>query len=401
MEEISLVKRLFDNDRFSDLARSIAEELANRGMFAMRDFPRFVVNAPQNDFTKKCTEFYSLIKSLLLSDGNANALYVLDPKPQWLRIALFPSVTNNVLNIERLAYQICIHLICMQDRKLDDHVENLRNTTLCESLGIKVNDDGLTSLSDKRLDLRRQGIIFDHTVAIYPHQFLRRYMTSNFVGMPSLLRRAHDKGLAVSLRIDPLRRTEAENYIIDGLVEADYWHGLHFSMDLLNDKYKGGTTKHASTGVHNLTYDAAFTLFRTKMMDDNLREISIEEYCPLILASGQASSAWGEKYYVQKFGHLVYNQTGGCFEHVDGAVRIFDPEEYDDIFTRVKKDLSVEEKIGERHKLFLVEGEIQTEDAQTLLNEWFRYNPHIQEYFCNVTVLPSLPYEVLENARKV
>ena len=85
-------------------------------------------------------------------------------------------------------------------------------------------------------------------------------------------------------------------------------------------------------------------------MDENKRQFKIEEYCSL-----EPEHGIGERFCIEKFGHVVYDQNEDCFTHLDGAVRVFPVEEYIDHLDAVESGRDVDEKIGTRHKLFLAE----------------------------------------------
>lgn len=401
-----LTDYLFGTSMVTSMARAIAKELANRDLFPLTDFPQFVSAAPNKNFSVQCTNFYEVIRDIILTEDHLEKLLTVDKRLTWLNMSVWMSNHDEEYDVDTLAMYICINLIALSATTLDEHVENIQNKELHEELGIEADDEMLVSLSDPRLELKRRAIIVDGTMAIFPHQFMRRYYTSNFVDLPVMLAHIQKAGHDVSIRIDPLRKTEVENYTKEGLFEADYWHGPPFSKELLENPYKDEKTRHRSFGVINMSYDARYTVFRTKMMDKvkGLREFSIEEYCPLELPSGDISSAWGNKYYIQKFGHLVYDQKTGKFDHVDGAVRVFVADEYENHFNAIQRGSDIDEKAGVRHKLFLVKrrpGEpgFDLEAAQALLTEWFRYNPHIEEYFTGTKAKVHMTYEELDEIR--
>jgi hypothetical protein len=388
-------KELLNNQDIDRFARAIAIELANRNLFAF-DFHIFISEEPKTTLGKDCSNLYLIVKKLLTEGDCFSDLSRLDPKPQWISLALEFGKNNGKYDLNKVAVHLCVGLVQQRVPSLDDHVKNLSNHSLCEQLGININDDFLTDLSDKRLQIMNHGIIFDKTTLIYPHQFLRRYYSSNFVGMPSLLNKALQAGASVHLRIDPLRKTRSEYY--RNILELDYWYGPRFSRNLLKDQHRSERTLHFSRGIHCSNYDARFTIFRTKMMGRGVREFMIEEYCPLELPgfSGSKSPGVGDNFYIQKFAHICYDQKHECFVHLDGAVRVFDKKQYSSYFKEIEEGRDIDEKAGIRHKIFLVEGKFEEDLAQEILTEWFRYNPHIQEYFSGENVEPLITYEKLK-----
>jgi hypothetical protein len=389
-------KELLDNIEISNLVQSIAEEFANQNLFALRDFHIFVFDSPNTDLEKNCSKLYSVVHGFINQGDSFLQLCNLEPMPRWVAHALFFGKNKGTYDLQIVARQLCASLIQQRSLGLDDHVKNLSNRYLFDEVGINTDNDFLINLSDKRFEIRNNGIIFDSKVLIYPHQFLRRFYSSGFVNIPALLSKALQLGLSVYIRIDPLRKTTPEHY--REIMELDYWHGPKFSRDMLKDLYLNNRTVYTSRGVYCLNYDARFTVFRTKMMDKGMREFMIEEYCPLELPGlciDFKSPGVGDIFYVQKFAHVCYNQKQNCFTHLDGAVRVFNKEEYLNYFKEIEAGRDVDEKIGTRYKMFLIEGEITDVLAQEVLTEWFRYNVHIQEYFSSENIEPMITYEKL------
>lgn len=281
---------LFGSKEIQQLTRQIAKEFTDRNLFPLRDFGLFVKDKPERELTVKCSRLHQLILDILQSPDMLDRVEELDDKPLWLRQAIEHSKTDGRYSMFRLALGVCVGLLYEHHTTMDEHIEHLSNTDIYDRLGIEPAENMLLDLSDKRFELRKDGIIFDNSTLVYPHQFLRRYFSSSFVGMLLLLKRFMDGDAKVSIRLDPLRVTDAINYR-DGPIEADFWHGPPFSEKVLNDKRMSGRTLHKSSGLYNLTYDAEFTVFRTKMMDKDEREFSVEEYCPVILRHGEGDGS--------------------------------------------------------------------------------------------------------------
>ena len=127
-------------------------------------------------------------------------------------------------------------------------------------------------------------------------------------------------------------------------------------------------------------------------MDERLRQFSIEEYTPQMSSYGTKSPNFGKKYYIQKYAHFVYDQNRQSIEHVDCAVRVFGINEYLDVLSLVQQGRDPSRRIGSRYKLFKICGEIDLDFVQKVLYEFFRYNPHLMEYFCNKTFDEVLKY---------
>ncbi len=113
----------------------------------------------------------------------------------------------------------------------------------------------------------------------------------------------------------------------------------------------------------------------------------IEEYVPLTnpVQPTRRIHGIGKEYCIQKFAHFVYDQGQQIISHIDGAVRTFAIKDYAEALDIVTRGSEPDKRIGTRYKLFKVEGSISIEQVQSLLYEFFMYNPHIGEYFSNVT----------------
>ncbi len=377
-----MVLEQFKSENINSICRSIAEELANRNLFALRDFSSLVYSEIQTPFSELCSELFLLVKAILSNNDNLQKFLEIAPQSQAVGTALFMGKSDNGYDIEKVALNYAIFLVQDAGLHLDDHVQNLLNRTLFDELGIDIDKDFLTDLSNQKLVLKNHGIIFDEIALIYPHQFLRRHFSSNFVEMPSLLNKALDLGLRVYLRIDPLRKTTPNHY--RDVMEFDYWHGKPLSESLLNDKHTSTRTVHGNPESSMLNYYIKQTVFRTDMMDDNIRQFKIEEYADTKREGGSPTNGAGNNFFIQRFAHACYDQQIKKFTHLDGAIRVFQKSEYEGYLTDIESGKEVDEKIGERHKMFLVEGEFDQSLTSELFAEWFRYNDHIQEYFSGI-----------------
>ena len=284
-------------------------------------------------------------------------------------------------------------LISKNSPGVDDYINSAKDFGLLNELNINPNRYGLIKLT-KPLQLCKHALIVNDDVMIYPHQFLRRFYSSNFVDILTILQGCNDWGFKVWLRIDPFRKTTPEYY--RDLREADYWHGKPFSGQLLNDR-----EAEPYTAVHNvplqgqefqdLTYPLRYTTFITSMMEEStgLRQFSIAEYIPSPTAyTGSRLYGAGNQYIIQKLGHFVFDQRQQSFEHIDGSVRYFTHEQYEKLFQTVVSGKIVPMKEGEsknRIKLFKVAGALPLKIVQSIMYQFFMYNPHIEEYFQGVT----------------
>ena len=387
------MENLFDNKNIQSLARKIAREFENRNIFPLTSFSRFLEPGTTDQISKNCQKLHGLIIDIISDKATFKKLFN-QKQDNWIRSAIWFGTKDDDYDFDLIATHLCAGIIQKQFRKIDDYIGNLDDDSLNKRLHIPTDTNFLVDLFDKRMVLKNHGIIFDEKVLIYPHQFFRRFYSANFVGMPALLRKAYDSGASVKIRLDPSRETDPNNY--REIMEFDYWYGPPFSARLLSDNHTSSRTIHRSSGYYCFSYEVQFTIFRTKMMDKSLREFMIEEYCPIELPYDGNSPGVGAKLCIQKFAHACYDQNSNFFNHIDGAVRVFDIEDYKNYFQKIKSGADIDEKVGKRHKLFLVEGEIDENLTKELMTEWFRYNPHIQEYFSGTKIDPLITYQDFE-----
>jgi hypothetical protein len=368
-------------------AAGIGAELNNRNQSVMLYFHQYLGGS--SELAQQCNRLLSYVQNEL----NSFDMGAIDTTHRWL---IFHSQdSNEKIDIKKLAVNMCVLAIKDSLPNLEKTIEALDDTSLVRSLDLEVDKHGLTSLNNPRLELLHHGVGVDEVDLIYLHPFMRRYYTSNFVDLPAYLRNEVNANNKVSVRIDPGRLSERKYH--QDLVEADYWHGPKFSDAVLYDTRLSSRTLHSSRGPMDTSYDVRFTVIRTKMMDEGLREFSIEEYCSIsrIDGGGEYSPGFSPSKCIQKFGHFVFDQNVGSFNHVDGAVRVLDTEHYEGLYADIQAGKDVDDKVGDRKKMFLVEGVIPVERISSLMAEWFRYNSLVIEYFTGEDVAPFCTYEQL------
>lgn len=136
-----------------------------------------------------------------------------------------------------------------------------------------------------------------------------------------------------------------------------------------------------------LTYPVKYTIFRPSWLDKKLNIIQfyIEE---LLLPDSQyhgfgSEPYTGEEFVAQKFVHFAFDRNENSFAHIDGAIRIFRKNEYEELFSTVQKGKIYNQHIPgvKRYKLFKVEGKLTLDDISLILSDYLMYNPLIKEYF--------------------
>lgn len=392
-KDLDQILKLMDEDKsLQSLMRDIAQDVHNKNEFLIHG-----LTAIHNDEIEKLLKILEeYIKKYKDIFGNSNTQSSSD-RVNYAQIIFQAKDSKGNIILEKLAQWLAIYLISEHIPGIDEYVDNLDNFKIVRRYGLSVDNAGLVDLSNPRITIKNHALQIDENTLLYLHQFMRRYFGANFVGIPPLLRIALKNDYRVYARLDPLRSSDMQSYT--DRIELDRWHGAPFDIDILSSDNKkelwnvhGSDETRKETQALCLSYPVLQTHFRTSMMDERLRQFSIEEYTPQMSSYGTKSPNFGKKYYIQKYAHFVYDQNRQSIEHVDCAVRVFGINEYLDILSLVQQGRDPSRRIGSRYKLFKICGEIDLDFVQKVLYEFFRYNPHLMEYFCNKTFDEILKY---------
>jgi len=389
MKPAQLYDELSTDKEVQALVEHLGAEWNNRNTFPMMGISMYSGNVVAgDDATKSYSQLIELVRKQLDRTDFSDTSEIIG-KEQYLgfSMGIFHATKDGKVDLDYLTKLTIASLLDDRSPGIDEYVETMNDVKLLNELGLSYDKEFLVELKPG-MELRRWALILEGKKMVYPHQFLRRGYTANFVGTPALLSRYRDNGVSIKLRIDPFRLSIPRYY--REYVEADFWHGKHFSTELLMSTEGPTWTKHGTDNFLpseekplNPMHPIRFTIFRSKMMDANLREFMIEEYVPLVnpLDSKIKLPGFGKRHTIQKFGHLVYDQQKQAFVHFDTAVRAFSKKEYEEAFNVIESGKDPGDKLGTRHKLYLIEGEFQLDLVEPLLYDFFMYNPHIEEYF--------------------
>jgi len=386
-KDLDQILKLMDEDKsLQSLMRDIAQDVHNKNEFLIHELTAIHNDDEIEKLLKILKEYIKKYKYIF---GNSNTQSS-SGRVNYAQIIFQAKDSKGNIILEKLAQWLAIYLISEHIPGIDEYVDNLDNFKIVRRYGLSVDNAGLVDLSNPRITIKNHALQIDENTLLYLHQFMRRYFGANFVGIPPLLRIALKNDYRVYARLDPLRSSTMQSYT--DIIELDRWHGAPFNIDILNsDNKKEFWTVHSSDETRKeiqalgLSYPVLQTHFRTSMMDEKLRQFSIEEYAPKISSYGAKSPNFGKKYHIQKYAHFVYDQNRQSIEHVDCAVRVFSISDYLDVLSLVQQGRDPGRHIGSRYKLFKICGEIDLDFVQKVLYEFFRYNPHLMEYFCNKT----------------
>lgn len=376
---------LTESADIQDRLKILAKEYHNRNLDLYADITRYGIVATELDpLARDYTVTLEIVHNKLLQTDLATLTSVEDEEFYNTTI-WFGEREDGSINTKQAAMMIISYLLQAHLPTIDEYITSLEDYSLPKHLGLPVDDEGLVTL-DKGMELRRHALILlSPQTMIYPHQFLRRFYSANFVNMLAKLEQCRQKGMTIKFRIDPLRITQPRYY--QEILEEDYWYGQKFAASLLQNKDKRPIrTLHGTIeGKHHFIYPVDFTIFRSDMMSGTERQFMIEEYIPLTnpVQPTRQIHGIGKEHCVQKFAHFVYDQEQQTISHIDGAVRAFAIKDYAEVLDSVTQGSDPGKRVGTRYKLFKVEGSISIEQVQSLLYEFFMYNPHLSEYFSN------------------
>ncbi|WP_273716016.1 hypothetical protein [Leuconostoc mesenteroides] len=272
-------------------------------------------------------------------------------------------------------------------KPFDEYVYELISHKNKNSFHVNENDDGMIEISDS-FELKKHAIVFNDEL-IFPHALLRRNGRDNFVNINSLLSRFVNNDYKVTIRLDPFKKSLKSEY--QEIIEMSTWYGPDFSNSILTTAQKFTPsikfTNVESDEITMLTYPVKYTIFRPSWLDKKLNIIQfyIEE---LLLPDSQyhgfgSEPYTGEEFVAQKFVHFAFDRNENSFAHIDGAIRIFRKNEYEELFSTVQKGKIYNQHIPgvKRYKLFKVEGKLTLDDISLILSDYLMYNPLIKEYF--------------------
>ena len=386
-----LLSTLRADVEIKSLLKSLSNAIQSRNTAPMRIMQYYSGKAIEGDqLTQDYSKLLALIMPIVQTVDFSTVSSIRGKREfQALNNSIWFIKTNDEeeINLSLFNQYLVAILLEQEAPHIDEYIEAVRNTDLHKELEIPYDDNYLVDISTNKFELKKHGLVVDNDLLVYPHQFMRRFYSANFVDLLSILAYCKKKDMLVKIRLDPLRGYCDPRFYQD-LMEADYWHGKPFSDEMLMDKEKKEivTFHRNDKDLESSPYPIKYTIFRSSMMDSEkgLRQFMVEEYTPsvnLTESSSLKSPSFGNQYCIQKFAHFVYDQNKLQFTHIDGATRTFSVEDYRNVEAIVSLGKDPGSKIGTRDKLFLVEGEIEKKLMFDLLYEYFRYNPHLEEYY--------------------
>jgi hypothetical protein len=235
----------------------------------------------------------------------------------------------------------------------------------------KLDKDGLLHIDDIFI-LHDGGIEYKEHMLHY-HQFLRRGYSSNpnfnFTG--SLLEYYAKTKLVNKFHIAiDHRRIMPKNYY-SKIIEYDAWFGPSFNPKTIDDPNSIGLTTMKRN--KNSLFELENQLDRTEFFwsyKDRIKTFEIEEVSDMAYVF--------ENYNINKYIHSERDIDRKIFRHLDGAVKVYISDTYED---RFKSFTPKEPKAHKKIKLWRIDGEIELRQLVNLISFFYKGNEMIIEYF--------------------
>ena len=230
-------------------------------------------------------------------------------------------------------------------------------------------DERLFPLCTPGFEPTESGIHYNNHVLFY-HQFLRRNFTGNlnydFLSRLTDYYQRH-RQQPISVAIDHLRLVPKRWF--SPIFEKDYWYGPPLNWKLIDNKYEVGLTVHGSTRsrLHNIDRTEFLWSYR-----NGLKTLQIEEIHGLVLLDDPDTDMVLNRYI-----HSQRDIASGTFIHLDGAVKIYERDSYQQ---RFDSKMTEADKSKYKPKLFRIDGTISDSEWVQLISFFFRGNEMVLEY---------------------
>ena len=258
----------------------------------------------------------------------------------------------------------------------DTGVHAIRDKAIAEKafpdLFKKMDKDGLVPFSE--LQMIRPGIFQFGELCLFAHHYMRRsespFNNFNEELLATLHQMSKDPDVSVRIRLDPDMVGLADT--ARHTIELDYWYGPKFTDDLAS--IQPGVTTHGASDRQRLFHQISRTEFwwqkRAKGRDVELI-LEAEELRDTERGADRTKLRC-------RYVHSVIDEATQRIEHLDGSIRAYTQEE---ILSRMDVDLKRAGRRTEYTKLWRMDGRIQLGRWKSAINNHFRDNPLVSEYF--------------------
>lgn len=249
-----------------------------------------------------------------------------------------------------------------------------------------VDKDGLTDYRYllERLKVIQPGVFLDkdRQILLFAHRFFRRSLSHrnklNDHFLASFVSSAGASQITSRLRLDP--DLVGHPSTLKEVVELEYWYGPKFSDDI--ESIPAGVTTHKASGYGKVQQGIDKTDFWWKQAEgrrnfeqtESFRTLEVEELTDL------PSLGVSDEYFGCRYAHAEYSIDSKVISHFDGAIRGYFTESY---LNRIDQNIDRAGKHSDYTKLFRFDGELSVSCWKRLLNDYFKGNILIPEYFEN------------------
>ena len=302
---------------------------------------------------------------------------IVDALPAGLRFMVVP--VDELLSPEYLS-RVAIYCIAAELQKayspVADVITSLPDDSQVLSKFPKLRKD---FDRDGLLILSNEFLLFDGGLKycnhfFYYHQFLRRGFSANpnfdFLGTLARYRQKTSDYNKFRIALDHRRLMMFSDW--QQTIECDTWYGPKFDQTKLDDPNYTGLTVVGREFPNSLDQ---YPLIKTEFLwktnaGKNIKTLEIEELsCP---------KKPHDKWHVNRYAHVERDMENKTIQHFDGAVKIYNRNEYSD---RISTSMPNNSRPSHYIKLFRVDGSINFENWISMLSMFFKGNEMVIEHF--------------------
>ncbi|MFW2055328.1 hypothetical protein [Acinetobacter haemolyticus] len=231
--------------------------------------------------------------------------------------------------------------------------------------------DKRSLISVKELKQIAPGVYEIDGFAVFAHRYFRRSL-SQFNNINDIfLKKLYDltslEGLDIKIALDPHSLGLLGTY--KQPIELAYWWGPKFDESLTNIPL--GVTQHKASKKDKF-FSGIDSMDFWWHRQDNIQSLECEEIRD-IATLGEGVDSYGCRYV-----HSMISDATLMPYHLDGAIRLYNEEKFID---RIGVDISKAGKDSRYIKLWRIDGEINISVWKELINDFFRDNYLVGEYF--------------------
>ena len=250
---------------------------------------------------------------------------------------------------------------------------------VCKDL--EFDKDGLLIGPTKGIRYEKDGVLYSSNQLIpYNEWISQRYDLGKSTGFLDTLLRQTGKNPELDLRLRVSTDLIVDPTVFGMYMTKAYTYGPKgISVDKLRSpdfpqNSAGTVTKHLQEDPESLC-NMLFPVSAFEVMwsaKDGLKTVQMEE----VVVPDNRQAHLGSRIH-NRYIHAIWDPKEECFNHFDGALRIYREDDY---AVRLGQDIKASGKAGDYAKLFRVDGPISFELWADLTVKWFEGNVLASEY---------------------